>query len=139
MRVLALLLLVATPALSESLVAARTIRAQAVITLSDLEMTNASLPGALSDPADAIGQEARVTIHAGRAIRPADLGAPALIERNDVVAIIFRSGGLVIAAEGRALGRGGEGEVLRVMNLASRSIVTGRVGADGALWVGDRP
>jgi flagellar basal body P-ring formation protein FlgA len=139
MRALLILLLTACPAMAESLVAARTIRAMAVLAPEDVTVVNSALAGALADPADAVGLEARITIYAGRAIRPADLGPPALIERNQVAPLLFRSGGLTIAAEGRALGRGGVGDVVRVMNLASRSVVTARVGPDGALWVGDRP
>lgn len=139
MRMLLVWLFMAVPAGAESLVAARTIRALSVLGPEDVTLVSAALPGALADPADAVGLEARVTLHAGRAIRPADLGPPALVERNQVVPLLYRSGGLTIAAEGRALGRGGAGDLLRVMNLASRNVVMARVGPEGALWVGDRP
>lgn len=136
MRLLIALLLMTAPALAESLVATRTIRAQTVIEAEDLTIVDAALPGALSDPALAVGQEARVAIYAGRPVRAQDLAAPALVNRNQLVSLIFLSGGLAISTEGRALARGAEGEVIRVMNLGSRSTVSGRVGADGAIYVG---
>ena len=131
-----LMLLVAAPALAESVVATRTIRAQTVIGPEDLTLVAAELPGALSDPNAALGLEAKVAIYAGRPVLPADLGKPTLVQRNQVVALIYRSGGLAISTEGRALARGSEGDTVRVINLASRSTVTGRIGPDGAVYVG---
>ncbi|MFC3085945.1 flagellar basal body P-ring formation chaperone FlgA [Tabrizicola soli] len=136
MRSLIALLLLTAPALAESLVATRTIRAQSVIAAEDVALVEAALPAALDDPGLAIGLEARVAIHAGRPVRAKDLAAPALVERNQLVKLFFLSGGLAIATEGRALARGAEGEVIRALNLASRTTVRGRVGPDGALYVG---
>lgn len=131
-----LLLALVHPAFAESVVATRTIRAKAVIGPEDLTLVSAELPGALSDPAAAVGQEARVAIYAGKPVRAGDLGPPTLVERNQLVTLIFLSGGLAISTEGRALERGSEGDTLRVMNLGSRNTVSGRVGPDGAVYVG---
>ena len=130
------LLLLAAPAAADTLVATRTIRAQSVLMPGDIALVTAGAPGALSDPAAALGQEARVTLYAGRPIRPGDLGPPAMVERNQIVALSYRAGGLYIDTEGRALARGGTGEVIRVMNLASRSTVSGRIMPDGRIEVG---
>jgi flagellar basal body P-ring formation protein FlgA len=136
MKVFLLALLVAGPVAAESLVATRTIRAQAIIAADDLTLVAAEVPGALTDPAGVVGLEARVTIYAGRPVRLSDLGSAALIERNQVVPLIYLAGGLAISTEGRAMARGGEGDVIRVINLASRTTVSGRVGPDGAVYVG---
>lgn len=128
--------LLAQPAFGDSVVATRTIRAQAVIGPDDVTVVDADVPGALSDPAQALGQEARVAIYAGKPVRLSDLGAPALIERNQVVTLIYLAGGLAITTEGRASARGSEGELIRAINLASRATVSGRVGPDGAVHVG---
>ena len=122
--------------MADSLIATRTIRAQTVIGPDDMALVDAALPGALDDPALALGLEARVAIYAGRPIRSQDLGAPALVDRNQLVSLIYLSGGLAISTEGRALERGAEGDVVRVMNLGSRTTVNGRVGPDGAIYVG---
>lgn len=123
-------------AAAETVVAARTLRAQTLIAAADLEVRPGATPGALADPAQAIGREARVVLYAGRPIRHADLGAPALVDRNDLVVLAFDAGGLAIRTEGRALGRAGAGEAVQVMNLGSKTIVTGRVAADGTVRVG---
>lgn len=125
--------LVAGPVDAEALVAARMIRAQSIVTAQDLGIRDEPIAGALSDPGDAIGLEARVNIYAGRPIRAADLGAPAIIERNQLIELNYYNAGLSIVTEGRALSRGGPGDRIRVMNLSSRQTVTGTVLADGSV------
>jgi len=140
MLALALALPTALPAdPAEGLVALRTIRATALIGPDDIALSATPVTGGLRDATAVIGQEARVIIHAGRPIRPGDIGPPALVERNATVELVFRHGGLVIRAEGRALGRAGAGDTVRVMNLASRNTVTGRVLADGTVLVPPGP
>ena len=136
---LVLLLLWAGSASAESVVAARNLPAQTVISSGDLMLVEATISDALTDPTEAFGLETRVAIYAGRPVRVSDLGPPALIERNAIVALEYRSGGLVIRAEGRALARGGAGETIRVMNLVSKTTVTGRIGDDGLIQVGGLP
>jgi flagella basal body P-ring formation protein FlgA len=136
MRVMVLLLLLCGPATAESVVATRTIPAQSVIGPEDVTLVDAALHGALTDPSLAVGQEARVAIYAGKPVRLSDLGPPTLVQRNQVVPLIYRSGGLAISTEGRALARGSAGEVIRIMNLGSRTTVSGRIGPDGAVYVG---
>ncbi|MFO1203540.1 MAG: flagellar basal body P-ring formation chaperone FlgA [Tabrizicola sp.] len=131
-----LLLALAAPVSAESLVATRTIRAKTLVAPEDLTLVSAALPGALSDPSQAVGLEARVAIYAGKPVRPGDLGPPTLVERNQLVTLVYLSGGLAISTEGRALARGSEGEEIRVMNLGSRNTVTGRIGPDGTVYVG---
>lgn len=131
----ALLCALALPAPADTVVAARTLRAASLIGPGDVTVTPGNTPGALSDPAEAVGLEARVALYAGRPIRRGDLGPPALVERNGIVRLVFRRGGLAIVTEGRALARGGAGDVIRVMNLASRTTVNGVISADGAVHV----
>ena len=136
MRGMLILLLTVQPALADSVVATRTIRAQTVVGPDDLTLVAADLPGSVTDPQLAIGLEARVAIYAGKPVRLADLGPPTLVERNQIVPLIYLSGGLAISTEGRALARGAAGEVIRIMNLGSRTTVSGRIGPDGAVYVG---
>jgi flagellar basal body P-ring formation protein FlgA len=134
-----MLLAMAGPAAADTLVPTRTIRAQALIGPDDVVIVAAPVPGALTHPDQAVGQEARVALYPGRPIRPGDLGPPALVDRNATVMLTYAAGGLTITAEGRALARAAAGEEVRVMNLASRSIVHGRVTADGRVTVGPTP
>lgn len=134
-RIPVLLGLLAAPAAADSVVAARLLRSQTVIAAEDVMLRAEDMPGALADPTAAVGKEARVNIYAGRPVRPEDLAAPALVERNQVVTLNYSSGGLNIATDARALDRAGPGERIRVMNLASRSTVTGIVMVDGTVNV----
>ena len=117
----------ALPAAADTPVAARTLRAQSVLTGSDLAFVPEDVPGAILDPAAIVGMETRVALYAGRPIRPGDIGPPALVDRNQTVQLVYRTAGLAILAEGRAMERGGAGDGVRVMNLDSRTIVRGTV------------
>lgn len=130
-----ILVALAAPAAAEIAVPARTLPARHVIAPGDLVAAPGDVPGALSDPALALGLETRVALYAGRPVNPADLAPPAAVERNAVISLIYTSGGLVIETEGRALGRGAAGDRIRVLNLASRATVDAVLGADGAAHV----
>lgn len=125
----------AAPATAETLVAVRTLRAQTILTPDDLTVVAGVVPGTASDPTEVIGLETRIAIYQGRPIRPADLGPPAIVDRNQSVVLSYVAGPLTITAEGRALGRGGVGDRIKVMNVASRTTVTGIVAADGSVRV----
>lgn len=130
-----LIAVTAQSAWADFLVPLRTIRAKEIIQPTDLTFKPGDIAGVLSDANEVVGMEARVALYPGRPLRPGDIGPPAIVERNDLVKITFHRGGLTITAEGRSLGRGSEGEWIKVMNLASRSTVTGRVNADGSIEV----
>lgn len=137
MRGFVLLLLLSAPiaALADIVVPVRTIRAKEIISAADLASKDMDTPGAVEDPEILIGQEARVALYPGRPIREADFGPPAIVDRNDLVVLVFDRQALSITAEGRALGRGAVGDRIRVMNLSSRTTVTGRIRPDGQIEV----
>lgn len=130
-----LFLLFPFQAMADSLIATRTIRAQDVLAPEDVAMVAAEIPGAVTDPEAAIGLEARVTIFAGRPVLATDLGAAATVERNQIVPMLFQAGPLAILTEGRALARGGVGDIIRIMNTSSRVTVTGQIGQDGIVRI----
>ena len=126
----------ATSVAAQTVVAAHAIRARSIITLDDLVILEANTIGAITSVDEVVGKEARVNLYAGRIIRFSEVGTPAVLERNQLVIMIYRVGLLSISAEGRILDRGGAGELVRVMNLESRMTVTGRVQIDGTIEVG---
>lgn len=128
-------LLAATAGAADTVVATRTIRPQQVLTDADVKLDPATIVGAHEKIEDVIGQEARVAIYPGRAVMRGTLGRPALVDRNQVVELIFDRNGLVITTEGRALARGGVGERIRVMNMSSRTTLFGTVAPDGSVIV----
>lgn len=130
-----LFLALTAPAMADTVLAARTIRAQTIIGPGDVVVKSVEVPGAATTPDTVIGMEARVSLYAGRPIRRSDIGQPALVDRNQIVPLVFERNGLRITTEGRSLARAGAGEAVRVMNLSSRNTVSGRVLPDGRIMV----
>lgn len=121
--------------MAETIVAARTIPAQTLIAPDDLLLRDIEIAGGEADPLLFIGMEARVALYAGRPIRVGDVGFPAVVERNQIIRLVYSQSGLTIATEGRSLARAGPGDVIRIMNLSSRSTVSARIGEDGSAYV----
>ncbi len=129
------LAIISTPLYAEIVVPSRTIPAESVIGPSDLTVRDLVVPGAVTDANLLIGLEARNTLFSGRPIRPEDVGIPAIVQRNAIVHLVYQQGAIFISTDGRALDRAGPGDVIRVMNLGSRTTVTAMIGADGAAYV----
>ena len=132
--VLALLPAVAN---AESVVALRTIPAKSLVSSADIGLVDAAIDGAITEVEQALGLEVKSTIYAGRPLRRSDLISPTLVERNQTVRLIYSAGSLTIFADGRALERGADGDVIRVMNLSSKTTVSGKIAPDGRIIVGD--
>ncbi len=133
---LAALILAAAPlAHAQTVMPVRAVRAQSILTADDLSLSEETTPGAVQAIEAAIGLEAKVTLYPGRPVLETQIGPPALVERNQLVRMVYSAGSLSITTGGRALDRGGLGEAVRVMNLTSRQTVTGTVAADGSIEV----
>jgi len=135
MRWLALLCLLPSAGLADYVTPLRTLRAGTIIEPHHVAIDPRNIAGALVHLDEAVGLEARTTLYAGRPIRVGDLGPPALVQRNQKVSLIYAQSGLQISTDGRALARGGLGDVIRVMNLASRATLFGEVLADGRIEI----
>ncbi|MGV6803336.1 MAG: flagellar basal body P-ring formation chaperone FlgA [Ruegeria sp.] len=113
----------------------RTVRAKEIINLADIEVIAGEVPGAIQRPVVLVGQEAKTALYPGRPIFQSNVGPPAIVDRNDLVTLVFIKNGLSIMADGRALGRGAVGDRIRVMNLTSRATITGEIRSDGQIEV----
>lgn len=127
--------LLAEPLLADIVVPVRNLRAETVISEQDLTVLERDVAGAAQSFDQLVGQEASVTLYAGRPVFPADVRAPAIVTPNQFVSLVFTTSQLRIQVDGRALGRGGAGDRIRVMNLASRSTLFGVVLEDGTVLV----
>ena len=137
MRTIAALFFMAvySPTLADTVVATRAIRAQTILTEQDLAIRPLETAGAYTDPGLLVGLETRLALYPDKPVRPGDVGPAAIVDRNQTVLLVYTSGGLKITTEARALGRGGVGEHLRVLNLASRMTVAGKIQPDGSVLV----
>jgi flagellar basal body P-ring formation protein FlgA len=113
----------------------RTLRPGTLIATADLTLKQGVQPGMFDRINDVVGQEARVALYAGRPIPFDGIGPPAVINRNQIVPLRYKAGGIVISTEGRALERGGIGDRVRIMNLSSRATLFGFVQSDGSIEV----
>ena len=129
------LLLLGNLAWADTIVATRSIRPQQIITAEDVRVDPSDVQGAHAYLGEVIGQEARVAIYPGRAVMLGQVGRPSLVERNQMVELVFAKGGLRIVAAGRALARGGVGERIRVMNIDSRTVLFGTISENGTVLV----
>ena len=132
---LIILLFMAHPAYGDIVAPARTIRANAIITETDLTLVQSTLAQGFTRIIDVVGQEARVVLYPGRPILIDDIGPPAIVTRNQVVQVQYLGNGLSIFTEGRALERGAIGDLVRIMNLSSRATLFGQVQEDGSVQV----
>lgn len=119
------------PIASEDLVAARNVRAGAILTAADI-VTPKGQDG-LRRAADLIGQETLHALYQGQPFSEGDLHPQTIVARNALVKMEFVKGPMTITAAGRALDSGGMGERVRVMNLVSRRIVSTVVVGDNAV------
>ena len=134
MRWLVLCLLPA-PVWADAFVANRVIRAGDVVRVEDISAVQADIPNAVAAIDLIAGQEARVTLYPGRPIRADQLGAPVVVDRNQIVSVAYHGGNLAITTKGRALSRGGVGDIIRVLNLSSRATLQGQIMPDGSVRV----
>ena len=114
------------------LAAARTLPAGTIISAGDLVASDSDKPG-ISDPSQAIGMQTRITIYEGRPLQSTLLQAPKLVSRNQIVQMNFIRGSLRIVTEARCMTEGAAGDIIRVMNVESRTTVSAQVQPDGTL------
>jgi flagella basal body P-ring formation protein FlgA len=119
----------------QAVVATRRLQADEIIGPDDVRVTALParrLPGpAFSDPALAVGQSPKRTLVAGQALSAADVGPPIMIAKGTTVVMVVETPGLSMAAQGLALGPGGQNDVIQVMNPLSRAVVAARVTGPG--------
>jgi flagella basal body P-ring formation protein FlgA len=86
-----------------------------------------------------IGMQARKPMRAGQVIRSADLGRPDIVQRDQMVTLVFRGDGLFLTMRAKATEGGAEGDTVNVMNLQSKRTVQGVVTGPGQVTVSPPP
>lgn len=134
-RLIFIMMLGASPMAAETVVATRTLPAQTVISPDDIRIVGDPTAQAMQEAQNMIGMETKVALFVNRPIQSGNLGPPAIVERNEIIPLLFERNGLTISTDGRALGRAGPGDIIRVMNLGSRTTVSARIGSNGVAYV----
>ena len=128
----------------EAAVLARSLERNEVVKASDVMMerrpkAEVGADGLTRDRA--LGMQARRQLRAGQALKGADLAKPDLVQRDQGVTLIYETSGIYLTVLGKALEGGTEGDVVNVLNLQSKSTVSGVVVGRGrvAIVVPPRP
>jgi len=82
-----------------------------------------------------VGMVARRTLLPGQPIPSRSVEKPVLVRRGEPARLVFREQGLVIIMQVEALQNGGAGSFVRVRNIDSGLVVSGRVLEDGTIRV----
>jgi flagella basal body P-ring formation protein FlgA len=105
-----------------------------------LEMRDQRLPGnAILDAEQLIGLTPRRSLRPGVPILTSDVRPPLLIERGGTVTLVLETPAMTLTAVGQALQDGALGDVVRIANLQSRSVVSGEITAAGTVRVNGAP
>lgn len=105
----------------------RQVRGGHVIGENDVEMR--PFPAArlrddtIADMAALVGKTPEHLLSPNRPVRRHEIVRPALVKKNAVVQMVYRTPGMEITATGMAVGEGAEGEVIAVRNLNSKKII----------------
>jgi flagella basal body P-ring formation protein FlgA len=120
-------------------VAVRRLAAGAPVTPSDVRIARLPperVPGdAVRDPAELAGQVLRRAVAAGAPIGQSELGGRLLVVKDAPVVMAIETPGLSVTAQGRALDHGARGDVVQVLNIASRAVVEATVIGPGRVRV----
>jgi len=85
--------------------------------------------------ADVVGRQARRDLAPGQPIRTYDVQAPEAVKRGEIVTMVLAHGGMIVAAQGRAMETGSIGDTIRVQNTVSQRIVYGAIAEDGTILI----
>lgn len=66
-----------------------------------------------------VGMTPRRLILAGNPIKEMEVQEPQIVKRGELVTMVFKSGGLSLTAQGKALENGARGDMIRVVNASS--------------------
>ncbi|WP_419902498.1 flagellar basal body P-ring formation chaperone FlgA [Kiloniella sp.] len=90
---------------------------------------------AITDLEELIGMTPKHSIKDKAIIRTSDLDTPKAVTKNGLVTMLLHSGTLILRAQGRALENGAMGEVIRLVNTQSNTVVNGTVTGAGLVKV----
>lgn len=93
----------------------------------------------LTADADLTGMIPRRTLKAGEPIRNSDLAKPILVEKNQIVTVLYSASGLTLSMRGRSQNAGSMGDPIRVQNPQSKRIVEGVVTGQAQITIGAPP
>lgn len=95
-------------------------------------------PGYLTETLKVIGMQLRQAMTQGSILHERALVRPILVKQGEMVRIAARIGEIEVSASGLALSAGAAGDLIKVQNLTTKRLMTGRVQADKSVLVLDQ-
>ena len=96
-------------------------------------------PDAVLNPDNLIGFETRRALRPGEPLRGYDLQRPLMVERGELVTLLFEAPGIQLSVRARAMENAADGEIARFVNLQSNRTVEALVDGPGRARVGVSP
>jgi flagellar basal body P-ring formation protein FlgA len=125
--------------LAQYLVAAAPLGQGQVVTAQDIIFENGDLTqlpaGVFTDATQAIGRSVNISMNAGTVLRQEMLKIVPVVQQGQTVKLISSGAGFSVSAEGKAMAKANEGQVVQV-KVASGQLVTGIAHAGGQIEVG---
>jgi flagella basal body P-ring formation protein FlgA len=125
------------PALADArvVVPAHDIPRGVTISDSDLAYATAAQPqaGVVLSMNDLTGMQARRYLRAGETVRLDDVRKPIVVTKGSLVTMTFNAPGITLTATGKAMGEGGVGESVTVLNPISYRQITCTITGPGAV------
>lgn len=79
---------------------------------------------------DLVGMTPRRSLVSNHPVLTGDIEAPQLVDRGEIVTMVFNEGGLQLTAQGKALEKGAKGDRIKVVNTSSSKTVVAEVTND---------
>jgi len=121
---------------------ARSVRRYEIVTRADLIIErrprNRASRNFVTDYDAAIGLAARNDMQPGRLLRATDLTKPQIIQRNELVTLVYQAPGITLTVRGKAAQGGAEGDVIGVLNEQSKRTMQGVVAGPGRVVINTR-
>jgi flagella basal body P-ring formation protein FlgA len=83
----------------------------------------------------AVGLAAKHVLRAGQTLRPGDLVKAQVVQRNEVITLIYQVPGVSLTVRGKATEAGAVGDIINVLNVQSNRSVQGTVTGPGRVTI----
>jgi flagella basal body P-ring formation protein FlgA len=111
----------------------------AIISEADIETlilpVNKVTPDTITSTRELVGKEVRRELGEGSMVRSRDIRPQQLVKRGRIVTMVIERGPLRVTAQGRAMGDGGAGDNVRVLNNISNRVIEGTILNDGTVAI----
>ena len=87
------------------------------------------------DAGDLVGKSPKRGLRAGRPVRASEVRRPLLVSKSSLVTIVLQAPSMVLTSRGRALEQGSNGDIIRVVNTHSNTVIEAQIIGHGRVRV----